>query len=377
MEIVLDARYLSKRYSGIATYSQCLVEHLSRLDTENHYRVLVHKTFKGRLEVGENFEIVPHRARPVSLQTLSTVSKVCKGRAVDVFHSFFPLAPLGLTTPLLVTLHDLQPFWDPQFSARRPRWIRAAYDKFYHWVYPATLHLARWIVVDSEATRSGLRDLFPELAPKAIVVPLGLSESAFQLPGAEEIAQVKTRYNLDSSYFLYYGSTRPNKNLPNLLEGYARFRKQHPELGEVLMVMVVQADRFFHDAMAVIRREGIRGDVRLLQPVSEHERKALLCGASVFCFPSRYEGFGLPVLEAQAAGTPALASTSAALPETGGPGAAYVDPDDVDAMAEKLFQLHADAALRATLIEAGRENCRRFSWAETARQTLEIYSLLF
>lgn len=377
MNILIDARYLSNRYSGIATYSQCLVENLAKLDQSNCYTVLVHERFKGRLDVGENFTTVSHPARPVSLRTLISLDGVCRNRKIDVFHSLFPLAPLRSPAPVLLTLHDLQPFLDPDFSGRRPRWIRFAYDTFYRWVYPATLRLARWIVVDSEATRQGLRDLFPDLVEKAIVVPLGLDDSAPIPPSPKEVERIRNKHRLDSPYLLYYGSTRPNKNLTRLVEAFSAMRRLHPEQAQIQLVLVVQSDRFFEDTQGVIRRENLSSAVRILKPVSESERKALLVGARVFCFPSKYEGFGLPVLESQAVGTPTLASTSAALPETGGDGALYVDPDDIDAMAEGLWRLLSDEALRKSLIDNGRANVRRFSWEETARQTLDIYKLLF
>jgi len=377
MNILLDARYLSNRYSGIATYSESLVDSLATLDQENQYLVLVHDRFKGHLEVGENFEILRHPARPVSLRTLFTLDRACTGRKIDVYHSLFPLAPLWSPAPVLLTLHDLQPFWDPDYSGRRPRWMRFAYDTFYRWVYPATLRLARWIVVDSEATRQGVRELFPELVEKAIVVPLGLDEDATIPPSQKDVERIRNRHRLECPYLLYYGSTRPNKNLPRLVRAFSLMRRLHPEQAQVQLVLVVQTDRFFEDVQSVIRKENVASAVRVLQPVSDFERKALLTGARVFCFPSMYEGFGIPVLEAQAVGTPVLASTSAALPETGGDGALYVDPKDTDAMAEGVWRLLSDETLRKTLVEKGRSNARRFSWRETAGQTLDIYKRLF
>jgi glycosyltransferase involved in cell wall biosynthesis len=377
MNILIDARYLSNRYSGIATYSQGLIEHLSRLDETNQYTVIVHRRFRGALNVGENFEVISHPARPVSFRTLFTLDGACKNRKVDVFHSLFPLAPLRSPAPVLLTLHDLQPFWDPEFSGRRPGWVRVAYDTFYRWVYPATLRLARWIVVDSEATRQGVREIFPDLVEKLIVVPLGLDESATIPPPPKDVEKVRTRYRLDAPYFLYYGSTRPNKNLPRLVEAFARMRRLHPEQAQVQLLLVVQVDRFFLDAQAVIKRENLGTAVRVLEPVSNKDRKALLVGARAFCFPTRFEGFGLPILESQALGIPVLASTSAALPETGGEGAYYIDPDDTDSMAEGLWRLQSDEELRRGLIERGRANIRRFSWQDTAQQTLDIYKLLF
>lgn len=378
MRIVLDARYLTNRYSGIATYSHALIENLSALDSANTYYVIVHKNFKGRLELGENFEILEHPSRPVSVATLANVNKVLEGREYDLWHSLFPLAPLYCPKPVLVTLHDLQPFWDPNFSGRRIRPLRAGYDAFYRWVYPATMRLARWIVVDSEATRTGLRELFPELAAKAIVVPLGLSEKAHIAPPAADVERTRDKYDLNMPFLLYYGSTRPNKNLPRLATAYGILRERYPQFADTRLVLAVSQDRFFADTQAIIeKQERLRTAVRVLPPISDAERRCLLAAAEVFCFPSMYEGFGLPVLEAQAAGTPVLGSTSAALPETGGDGALYADPEDPEDMAELLARLLIDNKLRWSLIEKGKANVERFSWKETARQTLEIYTLLF
>jgi len=311
MRILLDARYLSSLHSGIGRYSQCLVENLARLDSENEFQVVVHESFRGRLELADNFQIVRRTALPVSLRSLLPAPRAFRRQKYDIWHSFFPLAPLTLSTPLLVTLHDLQPFWDPDFHGRRPRPIRWAYEKFYRIIYPATLRLARWIIVNSEATRMGLREFFPDVVDKAIVVPLGLSESSRQLPDEEEIERVKRRYKIAWPFLLYYGSTRPNKNLPRLVEAFAMMRHEHPEAEDTRLVLAVAADRFFADVQARIRLEKIQEYVQILQPVSESERKALLRLARVFCFPSRYEGFGFPVLEAQAMRTPVLASRAA------------------------------------------------------------------
>ncbi len=375
MRIALDARYLSNEFTGIGRYSQCLIEALARLDTENEYLAIIHKSFKGQIEAGANFEIARHDARPISFGTLLRAGRVARRWRCDVYHSLFPLAPIWPPMLSLLTLHDLQPFLDPDFHGRRLRPVRWMYERFYHYVYPGSMRLAKWIIVDSEATRQSLRRFFPELAPRAIVVPLGLTAAEATPPEPEEVETVKKRYRLDAPYLLYYGSTRPNKNLARLVAAFARLRRESPEFASHQLLLITRPDRFFADALAVVERETLRANVRVIEPVSERERRALLRGARVFCFPTLYEGFGLPVLEAQAVGTPVLASTNGALPEVGGEGALYADPFSVASIADGLRRLLGDEPLRAALAEKGRLNAARFSWEESARRALDIYSI--
>lgn len=153
MKIVLDARYLDGTFSGIGTYSEQLIEHLALVDTTNQYYVIVRPGYEGELKVGPNFQLLSYRPKPVSFATLFNLADFVDSLRADVMHSFFPIVPVNLRTPLIVTLHDLQPFVDPDFSANRMFFSQWAYNRFYRAIYPAAFRRAKWILPVSYHTR--------------------------------------------------------------------------------------------------------------------------------------------------------------------------------------------------------------------------------
>jgi glycosyltransferase involved in cell wall biosynthesis len=190
-------------------------------------------------------------------------------------------------------------------------------------------------------------------------------------PAAAERARVRARYGLDGRYLLFVGLLEPKKNLPVLLEAVARLRARR-RFGATRLVLVGDSGWGSVDLPALAARLELGDDVRFLGPAPDEDLGALYAEAEAFVFPSLWEGFGLPVLEALALGTPVLASTRGALPEIAGDAALLVEPE-VGALAEGLDQLLEDASLRARLREAGPRRAARFSWERTARETLEAY----
>jgi glycosyltransferase involved in cell wall biosynthesis len=375
MRIVIDARYLDGTYTGIATYSRMLVEHLARVDQDNEYIVLVRPGFTSRLDLGDNFRLHNYAPRPVSIATMLALGRLVDSFQPDLLHSFFPIAPLTSKTPVMVTVHDMQPFVDPDFSARRIRPVQWAYNAFYRHVYPASLRRAKWALCDSYYTRDIVNELLPDLRAKLMVLTPGLDPDYIQ-PWQGDPEPVLHRLRLQGPYVLYYGSTRPNKNLPNQTRGFARYLSRTGDT-TTTMVLVLRRDRFFHDLQRVIRAEGIEDRVRIIDPLAEDDHRAVLARASAFLFATKYEGFGFPALEAMAAGVPVLAGLSGALPEVCADAAEFANPDDPDSIATALAKLLCDTEHRFVLITRGRARATQFSWQEVAQSLRDIYNLLF
>src|SRR5207244_189973 len=134
----------------------------------------------------------------------------------DALHSLFPLAPVAWRRKLLVTVHDLQPLLDPQFTGNRARFKKSLYDLYYRTVYPITLHKADYLICDSYATKDFLIQLFPDLVSRVLVVHGGVDPEAFKIPSEEQIERAEEKFNLPARYLFYLGSTRPNKNLETM-----------------------------------------------------------------------------------------------------------------------------------------------------------------
>jgi len=374
MKILIDARYLDGSFSGIGTYSQNLIENLSRVDSENEYYVLVRPGFGAGLTVGPNFRMISYSPKPVSVATLAALGNYIDSLRVDLVHSLFPLAPLAMRTPLMVTIHDLQPFVDPEFSARRMPWIQLAYRMFYGYAYPAVLKRAKWIISVSYHTQDLVKEFFPAEIPKLIVINSGLDKSLFE-PPERDPREVQKRYQLQRPYLLYYGSTRPNKNLLNIVRGFDLLIRQAEE-EDTDLLLIVKKDRFYRDVERVIKNLDRESRVRVLDQIPPADQRAILGSARVFLFPTKYEGFGFPALEAMAAGVPVIAGRSGALPEICGNAAEFVNPDEPEDIAAALIRILGSASLREDLIARGHARAHQFDWREAAERVRDIYRLL-
>jgi glycosyltransferase involved in cell wall biosynthesis len=375
MRIILDARYLKADYSGIGVYSGQLIEALARRDQSNEYVVVVHTSYRGELDLPGNFDVIEDSARPVSLRTVTTLGQSLKRTRADVLHSLMPLAPMLWRDRLITTVFDLQPLLDPQFTALRSMPKKLMYDTFYRFMYPASLHRADYVLCISHATKHELLRLFPDTADKVLVIPSGIPEESFERPGEEQIERVREKYALPQRYIFYLGSTRPNKNLLRMVDAFEEFLKNHPDEDDLHFVMILKPDRFFDPLFAEIRQRGLLRRIQIHEQVSEAEKRVFLSEAWMLYFATKFEGFGLPVLEAQALGVPVLVSRHSSLPEVAGKHAIYCNPDDTESIVAGLEQAH-DPDVRKDLIEHGPANAHRFSWDVAAKEILDMYEHL-
>ncbi|MDX2174902.1 MAG: glycosyltransferase family 1 protein [Candidatus Sumerlaeia bacterium] len=377
MKLLHDCRYLDAAFSGIGTYSRGVLEALAALDEKNEHVALVGPRFDGDLRVGPNFSLRSSPAPPVSFRTLTTLGALIERARPTLVHSHFPLAPLRMQPPFIVTLHDLQPFTDPHFSGERTAPVRFAYNQFYRTVYPAVLNRAKWVVCVSYATRDAAAAMLPSIKQKLVVVHSGVDGSIFQQPGGEQIAAARVAYKLDRPYALYFGSTRPNKNLEAMVKAFGlMLQRGDPAVQDHQFVLVLKQDRFFSNVERAIRIRGLADRVRVLHQVSEDEKRVLLAGADALFFATKFEGFGFPALEAMAQGVPVLAGRSGALPEICGEAAHFADPWDEEELAEAMHRVLADEELRGQLIDRGRLHAPRFTWRHTAEFLADVYQLL-
>lgn len=283
---------------------------------------------------------------------------------IDLFHATYippPLAP----RPYVFTHHDNSPFdhpgyYDPVVLARLKPMIRRG------------LARARHIICPSEFTRKRTLELFGMKPDRISVIPHGVGARFAPLDRARHGRQAESKFGLGNPYFLYVGKLQASKNIPRLLEAFARFSGQGSGTAPDLVLAGSRGVRDV-DVEEMVGRLGIRHRVRLLGYVDDSELPTLYGAARALVFPSAYEGFGLPVIEAMACGVPVLTSEVGALPEVAGDAAILVNPTSVESIAEGMRRLAADDDLVSDLRVRGLERVRRFSWDEHARRTLEVY----
>lgn len=362
--IGIDARKLGD--FGIGTYVAGLLGGLARIDPVNRYVVFARRAGEPHLPaLPSNFEVVRAEAPGYSLRELVGLSWSLRRRPLDLFHATHYSLPAALPAATVVTVHDLIHLLFPEHLPGR---LALLYARL---MLGRTARLARRLIAVSQATRA---DLMRELGVPASlvdVVPNGLDPRFLRPVGASELAARLAALGLAPPYLLFLGNPKPHKNLDRLLAAYAHLVEGGSEPPP--LVLAGARDGELAALASRTARLGMGERLRLLGHVPAADLPALLQGATLFLFPSQYEGFGLPVLEAMAAGTAVLAGDVPALRELAGDCAELVDPHDSAAMAQGMARCLADTVHRETLAARGHERAKGYSWEKTARLTLAVY----
>jgi glycosyltransferase involved in cell wall biosynthesis len=295
----------------------------------------------------------PYRRIPLAFPALARR----EGAALAHLHYFLPPR---LGCPAVVTVHDISYDRAPELFSRRDRVL-------FRFVRGSLRRAARVIAV-SEFTRADVCDRYGLDPGKVVAIANGVGERFRPLPDAE--ARVRDRFGIDRPYVLCVGALQPRKNVPLAIEAYARLMGR----GTECELVIAGGDRGGRlDVLDAILRTRLTGRVHMLGHVEDQEMPALYSAARALVFPSLYEGFGLPALEAMAAGTPVIASNTTGLAEVVGDAGLTVDPRSADAFADALGRVLGDDGLRDRLAAAGRARAAEFTWVRTAAATAAVY----
>ena len=277
----------------------------------------------------------------------------------DVFFTPAHVIPFTYRGPSVATIHDLGYRFFPEAHPMAQR-------LYLHWSTAHNARRSRRIIADSEATKRDLIAHYGVDEAKVDVVYPGV-DLELKRPSANQITAVLRRHDITAPYLLYLGTLQPRKNLVRLVEAYAASGLA-TDPAPCQLVLAGKVGWLAQPIQQTIEQldTAVARQIRLPGYIAEADKAALLAGATALVFPSLYEGFGFPVLEAQACATAVLAANSSSLPEVAGAGALLVDPLDTDALSRGLIRLVTEEALRQQLIAAGRQNVQRFSWEDTA-----------
>ncbi len=369
LRIAFDATAIPANRAGAGIYIFSLVKALAAVDRDNEYRVFVkpeHGEEMGAL--GPNFAVVtvPSLSAPRRLvwEQTGLALAVRRWRA-DVLHSPHYTMPLvlGGGCRRVVTFHDMTYFLMPKLHSRFHR-------RFFPPMMQAAARRADWLIAVSESTRRDvLRLLDP--APSKVVTVLEAAGPVFRPVPSAEVLAACTRHGLTPGRFLLYvGVLEPRKNVPMLLQAFARVAAQFPD---VPLVIVGKKGWMYDAIFAEMTALGLADRVIFTGYVPEEDLPRLYGGARAFVYPSLYEGFGLPVLEAMQCGAPVVTTDISSMPEVAGDAALLVKPDDVDGLAAALTRVLSEDALVADLKRRGLARAALFSWERTARETRAVY----
>jgi glycosyltransferase involved in cell wall biosynthesis len=284
---------------------------------------------------------------------------------LDLLHVTYTLSP-WLPCPAVVTVHDISYRTHPETFSLRDRLLLAA-------AVPRSMHRAARVITVSEAARRDIIRHYRLPAAKVVAIHNGVEETFRPVTDPAALAAVRARYGLPERYILAVGNLQPRKNLRRLIEAFAVLRAAR---GDDCRLVLVGQPFWRHEELGrVVAAHGLGEAVIATGYVPAGDLPAIYSAATLFAYPSLYEGFGLPPLEAMACGTPVVASDTSSLPEVVGDAGLLVDPLDTVALARVLASVLDDAALRERLRQAGFARAAGFTWREAARRTLRVYEL--
>jgi glycosyltransferase involved in cell wall biosynthesis len=365
MRIAIDVRKIND--FGIGTYLRNLIRHLPRFDAKNEYHLLCYPqdaellrslsaAYHHYFVYAPNYSLSEHWSIPLALRRIDA----------DLFHAPHYVLPALVPCPSVVTVHDVIHLLFPQYLPSR---FASRYARI---MIGSAVKRARLVMTVSRASKKDLLGFFDVDESKILVIPNGIDPAMTRELTREEIERVRSRFQLTGRNALFVGNIKPHKNVERLIAAFALLR-QDPAFSDVTLIVVGDDISKYPALRRKVEEHGLRTHVRFFGFVPEMTLVALYRVADLFVFPSLYEGFGFPPLEAMANGTPVITSRISSLPEVVGDAALTVDPYNTEEIARAMRTLFGDADLRARLSSSGRERARSFSWEKAVAQIHAAY----
>jgi glycosyltransferase involved in cell wall biosynthesis len=363
MRIGIDAHYLGGQSGGNETHTRNLLRGLRELAPPAHFVVFVHaERVQGDPDLA-GFEVVDLPVHSSYLRVPFALPWLAMQHRLDLLHVQYT-APPWCPCPYVVTLHDA-------VMLRHPESLPFADRHRLRLLSPSTLRRAAGVFTVTEAMRADISAAFALLPESITVTPNALGPRFLQLPDEAQRAETRARYELPEHYVLSLGQIQPRKNLARLAHAFAQL---DPAIFPHKLVIAGKKAWSYGDMLAEIEQLEHGGRIQFTGYVDDAHLPALYAEAEAFTFVSLYEGFGIPVIEALACGTPVLASTDPALVEVAGGGALHVDPRDTNAIADALRRMLSEPPLRNALVSKGREHALTYTPRRVAEAAWHGYA---
>jgi glycosyltransferase involved in cell wall biosynthesis len=352
---------------GIGTYVRNLVHQLGCIDKETEYVLLCRPQDEGRIVVpNPNFRTVVEPAAAYSIGEQIRIPMTLRREHIDLFHAPHYVLPPLIHCRSVVTIHDCIHLMFPEYLPSR---VAYAYAKAQLW---AAAHRSDRVLTVSEASKLDILRRFRVPADKVTVVSNAIDERLAIPPEEEDFERVRARYQLKAPFALYVGNIKPHKNLERLIDAFNELR-QESAFEPLKLIIIGDEISKYQGLRRAVHRHKLHKHVRFFGFVPLQTLAVLYRLASVFVFPSLYEGFGLPPLEAMYFGTPVVTSNTSSLPEVVGDAAVLVDPYSATSIAEGMRRALMDQELRARLRVRGMARAREFSWEQSVERIREVY----
>lgn len=367
--------------AGIGHYTYQLVRHLLEVDKENTYILFFDRSaqktriakFKHENVHIRFFPFVQYtRLMPTTCSHFLVSAILCREK-LDIFHSPTLSLPFSYKGTSIITVHDLSVYKFPELYLRKEV-LRLKKD------IPSVLRQAQKIIAVSQSTAKDVSKIFNISSDKIKVIFHGIDKRFFKKSSPAQIKKVKHKYGITKDYFLFLGTLDARKNIVRIICAYERFRDKYIHILKNPIQQLVLAGakgKNFKNIQKRISFSKYKKDIILPGYIEADDLDPLFEGADVFIFPSLYEGFGLPIIEAMANGVPVITSNVSSLPEVAKGGAILVDPHSVAEITQSLYTILTDKELHRDLCKNGKNRAREFSWEKCAQQTLKVYKEAF
>lgn len=373
LRIVIDGRYISDRFPGIGRYTYNLVRALGRLDTRDDFFILINPRQKNRrfdldlIAYQQNIHLVAcHVPRSFPCEMFSLPFVIHKLRP-SVYHSPFYLRPYAIACPCVTTLYDLIPL-------RHGKEAKRLFSRSIFWIgAKLACQSSAAIVTPSVSSGQSLQDFYKRLGNRLHIIPLA-ADPLFKPQPENAIRDMRLKLDLRGPYVLHVGSHFTHKNIESLIFAWAHLKSsilRHKSPHQLVLAGFNSSS--YSRIKTLAMKSGIDDSVNFIGEIDEKELAPLYSGADLFVFPSKMEGFGLPVIEAMACGTPVLCSNTDTLKEITDGAARVIDPGHPDSFAEAIAQLLCSPPLRRTLSKKALCRSAQFTWEATAKATYRVY----
>lgn len=378
-KIGIDVRCLMhKNYSGVAEYTYNLLTNLFKIDKENQYQLF----YNSKTDVSANlpkFNLpnvkycafnYPNKLLNFSFKFLNYPKIDQLIDKVDLF--FLPnliFSALSADCKKIITVHDLSFEIFPNFfSVKRRLWHKIINPK-------KIINRCDKIIAVSQNTKNDLINLYKIKAEKIKVIYSGVETELYKkINHPKKLTTIKEKYQLADNFILYLGTIEPRKNIEGIIQSFNLLKNNYPNLHNLQLVIAGDKGWKYETVFSLAQNSSYSQDIKFIGYVSRKDKPFLYNLAQIFIFPSFYEGFGLPVLEAQACGTPVIAGLNSAFPEILKDTAVLVNPDNLTEISQAINEILTNQPFKENLIKKGLTNIQRFTWRKTAQQTLDYFN---
>ncbi len=363
---LLDGRSATDHFPGIGRYVSNLAQALVPLLAQEEHLLILRDAKRP-----SSWQLPPHSTKvtlidtalsPFSLNQQWQISQLLQAYDIACYHSPYYIMPYRMKIPTILTLYDLIPQKYPAYVSLKARLLSNLFTKI-------ALRSADHFITISAATRQDFLEHY-NLTPNTVTAVSLAADPKFTPQPASAIQKTTTQYNIPAPYILYLGINKPHKNLLRLLQAW-QIVQNEIDSKHTLVIAGAWDERYPQAKTWAVQNK--LDNIHFAGPIADQDLPALYSGADLFLFPSIYEGFGLPVLEAMACGTAVSCSNSSSLPEVGGNAAHYFDPTAIAEMSQQIITLLQNPALRKIYAQKGLTQAQTFSWQQTAVSTLNIY----